>query len=236
MCKTNAWREGVKISDMAHIIAQSSDGPRGDEEYDGDIDDYNNLILLCVIHHRIVDGNKEAYPTKRLLEIKANHERWVETLLADHSKRHVDIDALNALMRCLPFTQLRSAVECLPGRLNWPIWVAVETLNLFPIDNPHCEEFHDSMLDKYYQDFRKALLEINLATSEEVNDKEPYFFPDGEGKYMLRSRDLLYKERLSLENRVAAAVGFFLPVYSVFLNFLKGNYPEVDITSFRWND
>lgn len=236
MCKINAWQEGVKITDMAHIIAQSSDGPRGDEEYDGDIDDYDNLILLCVIHHRIVDGNKGAYPTKRLLEIKANHERWIETLLADHSKRHVDIEALNALMRYLPFTQLRAAVEFLPRRLNWPIWMSAETLKLFPIDHPHCEEFHDSVLNEYYQNFRKALLKIDLATSEYVNDHEPYFFPDEEGRYMLRSRDISYQERLGLESRVNQAVTSFLPAYNDFLNFLKSNYQEVDITSFRWDN
>ncbi|WP_131931099.1 HNH endonuclease [Burkholderia sp. SRS-25] len=235
ICRINAWQEGVKISDMAHIIAQSDDGPRGDEEYDGDIDGYNNLILLCAIHHRIVDGNQEEYPTQRLLDIKADHEQWVETLLADHSKRHVDIDALNALMRYLPFIQLRSAVEFLPGRLNWPIWTAVETLNSFPIDKPHCEEFHDSSLNEHYKNFCNALMEIDRATSEHIDDHEPYFFPDGEGKYMLRSRNLLYKERILLEDRVNRATEVFLPVYKRFLDFLKSNYPEVDITSFRWN-
>ncbi len=53
---------------------------------------------------------------------------------------------------------------------------------------------------------------------------------------MLRSRDLQYKERILLEDRANEATALFLPAYNRFMNFLKSNYPEVDITSFRWNN
>lgn len=44
------------IGDEAHIIARSNDGPRGESEMSSeDRDKYDNLILLCRIHHKVID-------------------------------------------------------------------------------------------------------------------------------------------------------------------------------------
>lgn len=70
------------LGEMAHIVAQSTDGPRGDPNLPADqVDGYDNLILLCPTHHRMIDENPAAYPTDVLQRIKAAHEDWVRTAL-----------------------------------------------------------------------------------------------------------------------------------------------------------
>ncbi|OWK45158.1 transposase [Fimbriiglobus ruber] len=50
-----------------------------------DIDEYNNLILLCKVHHKKVDDQPETYPIEKLREMKAAHERWVKERLSNKS-------------------------------------------------------------------------------------------------------------------------------------------------------
>lgn len=67
------------IGEMAHIIAQSATGPRGDGV--GGEDTYENLILLCPTHHRQVDKAPEGrFPIEMLYEWKDKHERRVASL------------------------------------------------------------------------------------------------------------------------------------------------------------
>jgi hypothetical protein len=68
------------FGEEAHIVACSlGGGPRG-REYEGDIDGYDNLILLCSRHHKEIDDQVNAYPEDRLREIKRQHEKWVAEL------------------------------------------------------------------------------------------------------------------------------------------------------------
>lgn len=70
------------IGEECHIIAHSAYGPRGDETIDVDkLDKYNNLILLCRNHHKIIDDHPEVYPIEKLKSIKTEHESWVKTQL-----------------------------------------------------------------------------------------------------------------------------------------------------------
>lgn len=43
--------------------------------------DYSNLILLCPTDHKRVDARHSEFTTAKLLEIKADHERWVDDAL-----------------------------------------------------------------------------------------------------------------------------------------------------------
>jgi hypothetical protein len=65
------------IGEMAHVIAKSSKGPRaiGDS---GGSDDYDNRILLCPTHHRIIDKAPDGeFPPGLLLDWKKKHEASV---------------------------------------------------------------------------------------------------------------------------------------------------------------
>ena len=70
------------IGEMAHIIAASDKGPRGESNADAeDKAEYNNLILLCPSCHTEIDKAPQIYTIEVILEWKANHKkRIMETM------------------------------------------------------------------------------------------------------------------------------------------------------------
>jgi hypothetical protein len=88
------------VGDEAHIVAQSPTGPRAGSLSSADLDRYENLILLCKVHHKLVDDQPIAYTVDRLREIKAEHEDWAESLFGNREKV---ISARNPeIIRCVP--------------------------------------------------------------------------------------------------------------------------------------
>ncbi len=72
-----------QIGKIAHIVAHSNDGPRGDPNFPSEkLDTYDNWILLCPTCHDTVDAQPELYSVDRLRELKKKHELWVEESLS----------------------------------------------------------------------------------------------------------------------------------------------------------
>ncbi|NJO81706.1 MAG: HNH endonuclease [Blastochloris sp.] len=70
------------LGEMAHIVAERPDGPRGDDPMNQqERNTYANLILLCNTHHQLIDDQSETYTVERLHRMKEEHETWVETTL-----------------------------------------------------------------------------------------------------------------------------------------------------------
>lgn len=68
--------EPTITSEIAHIVARSLDGPRGNYPLSMDLrDNYDNLILLCPKHHKIIDDNEQKYTVKLLRDWKFKHEK-----------------------------------------------------------------------------------------------------------------------------------------------------------------
>lgn len=61
---------------VAHIVAASPDGPRGDATLSAQLaDDIDNVMLMCHDHHRLIDHEQVAeHPVERLREMKKKHE------------------------------------------------------------------------------------------------------------------------------------------------------------------
>lgn len=86
ICKLELTPDGDKetLGEMAHIIAKSADGPRGDAKLSkSERDKYGNLLLLCPTHHSDIDKNFQDWPTEKLLQVKKIHEAWVSEQLAE---------------------------------------------------------------------------------------------------------------------------------------------------------
>ncbi|MEJ7837695.1 MAG: HNH endonuclease signature motif containing protein [Thermomicrobiales bacterium] len=66
------------IGEEAHIVARSPNGPRYTPIALNYVDTYDNLILLCRNHHKIVDDQPNQYTADRLRVIKDLHENRVE--------------------------------------------------------------------------------------------------------------------------------------------------------------
>ena len=87
------------IGEMAHVIAKQPSGPRGIPP--GGKDTYDNLILLCPTHHRLIDKYPDLYPSSTLFEWKTIHEQSVKNLLKSpvfDNKRHMAIEILKLLV------------------------------------------------------------------------------------------------------------------------------------------
>lgn len=76
----------------AHIIADSPGGPRGHETLSKKLaSDPDNIMLLCDVHHRVIDREKKAeHPAELLREMKREHEDRIEvvTAIARHRGTH----------------------------------------------------------------------------------------------------------------------------------------------------
>lgn len=70
------------VGENCHIVAEKEDGPRGNSPLSLDERNrYGNLILLCNIHHKIIDDNEGKWTVVALHELKQRHEAWVEQSL-----------------------------------------------------------------------------------------------------------------------------------------------------------
>ena len=74
--KDDLTSEDINRGFVAHIIAASPDGPRGDEKLSAQlVDDIGNVMLMCHDHHRLIDHEQVAEHTvDRLSAMKKKHE------------------------------------------------------------------------------------------------------------------------------------------------------------------
>jgi hypothetical protein len=70
------------VGEECHIVSGREHGPRHDPTFSTELrDEPENLVLLCRIHHKMVDDQKETYTVDVLRTLKTNHEMWVASAL-----------------------------------------------------------------------------------------------------------------------------------------------------------
>lgn len=86
-CNSPLWtdeltRINLNASYIAHIYADSAGGPRWHSEYSEKLKaDISNLMLMCDIHHRLIDREQvNEHPVARLQEMKRRHEERIAFL------------------------------------------------------------------------------------------------------------------------------------------------------------
>lgn len=85
------------IGEECHIVAQKPNGPRGDPSFPKDkIDKYSNLILLCRIHHKLIDDQPNTYTVDKLHKTKELHEKWVRESLEEYDEKKQNDEELYA--------------------------------------------------------------------------------------------------------------------------------------------
>lgn len=73
--------EIANIEELAHIIGQKEDGPRGDDELPlTQRDEFNNIILLCPTCHTTIDKNPQLFPVETIRKWKQEHQESIENL------------------------------------------------------------------------------------------------------------------------------------------------------------
>lgn len=94
-CQHALWEDDVTKAEfnssyIAHIVADKPGGPRGHPTRSLELkDDIANLMLLCDVHHRLVDKvDVEGHPELLLLEMKKEHEARMERVTEVARNRH----------------------------------------------------------------------------------------------------------------------------------------------------
>jgi hypothetical protein len=71
------------VGDECHIVSSQKNGPRHDPSFTADaFDSYDNLLILCKVHHKLVDDQADTYGAELLKLLKNNHEKWVAEKLS----------------------------------------------------------------------------------------------------------------------------------------------------------
>ena len=82
----------IITGEICHIKAKNPKGPRFDlKQTDKQRKSYENLILLCKRHHKIVDAEPDIYNVTALIELKKHHEQ-------KYHKNESDVDFFYARM------------------------------------------------------------------------------------------------------------------------------------------
>lgn len=69
------FASGKTVGEICHIKANRPGGPRYDSaQSEEERQSYENLIVLCPVHHSVIDADAKSYTVERLHEMKAEHE------------------------------------------------------------------------------------------------------------------------------------------------------------------
>ena len=100
------------------VIADSPGGPRGDAQLSEQLkSDISNLMLLCDVHHRLVDKiDVPGHPANRLQAMKTAHERRIEIVSAiqENKQSHVLLYGANVGEHSSPVSYRAAAAAMLP--------------------------------------------------------------------------------------------------------------------------
>ena len=238
-CKCSLIEENVQIGEMAHIIARSSGGPRS---IDGqsNINTYDNLILLCANHHKIVDSASNDYPVDYLKELKRSHEEYVKKNLDQTSEYFADLSALNTLFRYIPILQFRGMAIDLPNKVSFDF----EDRNMFDAfvqGNPQSFPFWDHSLTNLWNDFiyKMDYLDLwlggnlrgnDLVTNDDIFSGKPFIniYVDNDHGYMVLNKESLDWNQINLVNEnVGKLRQDFVTSHSKLVDYIRYNFKDI---------
>lgn len=106
------------VGDECHIISPELNGPRHDPTYPAEkLHSYENLMLLCRVHHKMIDDQAATYTVDILRQMKNNHEIMVSERLSSDKKinpvriRRIKKNIPNYLVRVSTGKQLLDLVS-----------------------------------------------------------------------------------------------------------------------------
>lgn len=237
ICRINVFDNEVHIGEMAHIIAKSENGTRGGENIFVDRNSYNNLILLCANHHLEVDQNPLLYTTSKLHEIKANHEKNISSFFESPRERNDDLTFLKIFMEFVPFTRLTYFVEHLPTFVQLDLCTVGDMFEAICKDNPHLYPLNDQDLQIRFDLFIKSYYDLWFVISgfTDVDGRLQANFSQADERFILHMerRYLPYDATVRLNNELEKTKLTFLDSYMNLIEFIRSNYREVNLNSYR---
>jgi hypothetical protein len=160
------------ISQEAHIVAEREYGPRGVSPLDEvERNSYANLILLCLEHHKISDDDPDTFTVDVLLEMKAAHEAWFESLRSPEDTRREARELL--MINIIDEWEERADIE------HWRGWVSVFLWYRLWIDDEIFDRLHTlslwiysrawpdayPTLSRVFENFRRVADDLRTAAA-----------------------------------------------------------------------
>ncbi len=117
------------LADIAHIVASSRNFSRGNTELPvAKRDLYDNLILLCKMHHKLVDDQPATYTVSKLKKTRRQHEDWVRRSLGSYDDAKQGDHEIYA-----SYIDELSQMTCLAEWQDWSTFVLSEDQPKLPI-------------------------------------------------------------------------------------------------------
>lgn len=236
ICKIDVFENDVHIGEMAHIIAKKLKGPRGNEDFSNNINSYENLILLCANHHSEVDQNTQLYTTKKLKNLKKEHEESIASIFNTPKERVDDAAFIKAFMRYVPFTRLLYFIENLPKSVKLDLCLVGDIFEALCKDNPHLYPLNDQNLQHYFSEFTGNYYKLweLISGFTDINGREQANFSQADDNFYIHmERKYLTYETVSLLNKsIDNSKNSFITSYMQLIDFLRNNYKEIDLNSY----
>lgn len=242
ICQVQLVEKDVHIGEMAHIIAKSSNGPRGNNK---PIDNtYNNLILLCPTHHTYVDENPLIYPVEELRKIKNEYENFISLRLDVTKDYQTDLSSLNTLFQFIPITSFKAMVLELPNRIS-NNFNASDMFDAFYTDNPHRFPFNNIELTRHWLTFLEKIdcIEkwmggsMRIGTTELITEAQMFngyckpgynvYVPNDYGYLVLNKKNLTSLQIDFVCKNMQNFVQEFLYAHTELINYIRTNYKEI---------
>ena len=125
------------ISYIAHIYADSPQGPRFDPVYSPKLKaDISNLMLLCDKHHRLIDRQEvKAHCVERLQRMKSDHEKRISLIssVIPDRQSHIVLFGANIGQQQVPLNFNEAANAIIPNKYPYslnPIELGLKNLVL----------------------------------------------------------------------------------------------------------
>lgn len=110
--------DAVNVSNIAHIVADSRQGPRGREALsDEERQSHPNLVLLCPKHHQAVDGQPHTFSVPVIRQIKQDHLLRIERALPQPQPAVAELVQETIHSTVLPLTHVPAVVYSAPCNL-----------------------------------------------------------------------------------------------------------------------
>ena len=167
ICKRGLTEDGKPVDDEAivgdecHIVSPLPGGPRHDPEFPQEkLDNHANLLLLCKVHHKLIDDQQSEYTSPYLAKIKAVHEKWVSERLDSSRSRTQPLRVQRVAENTPAFLQrIRSGKELLEIVTNACAFA------------PHYDDLRNEAEDKLVAGFLQDAQDWGELELESVHDR-----------------------------------------------------------------
>jgi len=239
ICKESLFEGNVHIGEMAHVIAKSPKGPRGDEMLPND-NSYENLILLCSNHHTYVDNDPFEYTIQRLHEIKNEHELYIFNATNFNSNainnKRSDIDFLNTYFFYTPFGRVLSLIDSLPNSYHIDLSILGDQFEIivkclpasYPLNDNFLQDKFNDFIERYYCVDKYLFGRVSISECEDV---EVYNGANYNLKCFLNFDHLPVDKANIIVNELTLAKHNLVSAYNSLITYLRTYYPEVNIYS-----